>query len=181
MSCPCCLQTPCVSLCRMPQELEATIVSNGVLNSSGVTAAEITAIEGFIEGTYSLQYSQYISNRAEYIFNFPDPPYDYLGAAGNYLQYNWFCNPVGDTGGMLIRACSTTSTDPYRRFEGGVPFNGGNATAANGFPSITNYCSGTAFSGVLSMQCFFFPDTTCGGSPAGARYAYFDFSVTVTD
>jgi hypothetical protein len=71
----------------MPEELEATIVSNGVLNSSGVTAAEITAIEGFIEGTYALQYSQYISNRAEYIFNFPDPPYDYLGAAGNYLQY----------------------------------------------------------------------------------------------
>lgn len=188
MGCVCCLQTPCVSLCRMPQELEATIVSNGVVSTVNwsISAAEIADIESFIEGTYALQYQTYASNYAEYFFYFPDPPYDYLGSSSNILRYRWFCNysgfvPNRVAGGMFINACSTTSTELYRRFQGGVPFYGGNAREADGFPSITDYCSGSAFSSVLNMQCQFFPDTACANSPGSDRAALFDFDVTLTD
>jgi hypothetical protein len=99
MSCPCCLQTPCVSLCRMPQELEATIVSNGVTATLELVhncSRDIAAIEGFIEGTYSLTVLSIISpgSDAEYAYLISLIRHTTIpwGLQEHCLaEYRWFC------------------------------------------------------------------------------------------
>jgi hypothetical protein len=183
MSCPCCLQTPCVSLCRMPQELEATIVSNGVTATFdwSITAGEIATIESFIEGTYSLQYQSYSGSYAEYAYFFPNPPYDYIGASNNVLRVRWFCTSSGGySGSLYLNACSTTATSLTRRLSGGTVA-GGNLPDSD-FPDITDYCLGAAAAGGIVTTTNFLPDTPCTRSRLPReRGALFDLDITLSD
>lgn len=179
MGCVCCLQTPCVALCRMPNELEATITYSGVTNTFAwsITQAEEDVLQAFFEGTYSLEYSTYGSGQAVYLFSYPNPPYDYLTTVINSIRYRWRCVASGGVSGTIdLSACSTTSTAITRYFQGSAN------TPASGFPDITNYCSGTAFSGSVTVTTAVLPDTTCAISRGpGERGALIDLSISISD
>jgi hypothetical protein len=177
MACPCCLQTPCVALCRMPNELEATITYAGVAATFqwAITQAEEDTLQAFFEGTYALQYSQYTSGQAVYLYQYPDPPYDFTVI--NAIRYRWRCTASSGVSGTLdLLACSTTSSALTRYFSGSA-----NTPSAD-FPDITNYCTGTAFSNSVMVTTVVLPDTTCAISrQPGDRGALIDLDISLSD
>lgn len=175
---PCCgLTANCGGGCSIPQDIIATLTSQGLLSTINwsITQAEIDTIEAFINGTYFLQYSGYDSlfGREIYSYDYPDPPYDY--ATGNYssMQFLFNCN----TSSVLrINFCSTTSSSIVRH--GSLA-----STISTGSPSITQYCSGTSLSSTIVFSMQFRPDTDCG-SPYDRfteRLAAFQVSAAISE
>ena len=175
MSCPCCLQTPCVSLCRMPNEIIIELTLGALtFTRFPITPADIATIEASINGTYSLSYSTYFSSKARYTANYGSPylpsftPADFI--------FDWNCTSVSGFSSLLdIQVCRASAGADRYLFSSpttGMPIS--DAT----LPTITSYCGGTSFVGSFTGELRAAPDTVCGVQPgAFQQISIFDLDV----
>jgi len=178
MSCPCCLQTPCVALCRMPNQITVEYIAGSFISAANwiPTTAEKDEMEAALNGTYVLDYFTYYPTG---IFTLPACARYQLVLPSPFttnLDIYWFCNT--DVSGNAVRLDSYfCGTGPL---VGGIEHFRTNpiATFTSTLPTITDYCDGDSFSASIAATALFSPDTVCGVQP-GAFQRTASFNVTL--
>lgn len=178
MGCVCCFQTPCVSLCRMPNEIfvEMELGSLTYDNFWNITQAEIDSIAAEIDGTYSLTPDIWGGSYQRYSYN-RGSPYQF---PTNSIRLIWYCNAGSPPFSVLydLDFCYSGSTNEEKRNLITSPSTGINILDTV-LPDITDYCSGTAFSASITGELRSHPDTQCGAQPGVFhRVAIFDLDLT---
>lgn len=176
MGCVCCLQHPCVALCRMPNEIFVEMTLGSLLFDYlwGITQTEIDSIAAEIDGTYTLTPDIFTASYQRYSYTRGSPyqfPY-------NSIRLVWYCEPASISVLYDLDYCYAGSTNEEKRHLLTNPTTGV-AISDTVLPDITDYCSGTAFSANVTANLRSFPDTACGAQPTSAqRYASFDLDLT---
>lgn len=177
MGCVCCLQSPCVPLCRMPQEIFVDISLGSLLFQTNwtVSAADIATISAAINGTYSLQNDVYFGGTFRYVYSYGSP-YQFPNSD---LRFTWNCNDVSGRSAIfdidLCYAGTPYNADRYLRIEPNI----GEYIYDTDIPDITGYCSGTPISASIVSELRAMPETACGTNPLGyQKLAGFDLNLT---
>lgn len=175
MSCPCCLQTPCVALCRMPNEIIIELTLGSLtFTRFPISAADIAAIESSINGTYSVTYSTYFSGKARYTANYGSPYLPSFSPAD--FIFDWNCSSVSGFSALLdIQVCRSSAGPDRYLFSSPST---GMLISDTTLPTITSYCGGSLFSGSFTGELRSAPDTACGAQPgAFQQISSFDLDI----
>ena len=181
MGCVCCLQTPCVPLCRMPNEIYIDITLGSLLLTANwsITQAEINDIASEINGTYALAFQQSTASATDYEIVFGSP---YVFPQ-NRITLFWFCYPSSwqffypASVGCEIGKCRSGSPFASRNIYTEPSI--GTSVPPSTLPTIIDYCAGASFSASTTARLVAAPDTLCGAQPASShRLAKFDLNLS---
>ena len=178
MACPCCFQTPCVALCRMPNEILVEMQLGNLTADTlwGITQAEIDSIAAEIDGTYSLTPDIWGGSYQRYSYS-RGSPYQF---PTNSIRLVWYCNPASPSYSVVydLDYCYSGTANEEKRNLLTSPTTGISISDTI-LPDITDYCSGTAFSASITGELRSHPDTQCGVPPSVShRVAVFDLDIT---